>query len=143
MVNSRMNILILSMSLPVRRVATFSRVAWGVKHVNKTLYGKFELTCVSFGPVTTCAGLSSCEARGWGREGEGGEVAASLRGLVDIPLLNDFPLLVSSEHQRWEKANQCSAMLALLDSRSGARELRGRKQQELESNAFCTTVNIS
>ena len=34
-------------------------------------------------------------------------------------------------------------MLALLVSLSGAREFRGRKQQELESNAFWTMVNIS
>ena len=34
-------------------------------------------------------------------------------------------------------------MLALLASESGALELRGRKQQELESKAFWTIVNIS
>ena len=52
--------------------------------------------------MTTWSGLSEGVARGWGRE-DGVvevEVEVSVRGLVDIPLVKDFPLLASTEHQR-------------------------------------------
>ena len=51
--------------------------------------------------MTTWSGLSDGVARGWGREGEGGVVAVvEARGLVDMPLVKDLPLLASTEHQR-------------------------------------------
>ena len=50
--------------------------------------------------MTTWSGLSEGVARGCGREGVVAVAVVSVRGLVDMPLVNDFPLLASTEHQR-------------------------------------------